>query len=113
MGYNSIAISHLSLQYVGIPIKASLLSGASFNPTADPVQMAFMPQATQSPQNTDWQTAIWVTRSSDILNPYAVACLVGPGGTIQLPIGTYVMYVKITDNPEIPVLQASLQLEVF
>ena len=113
MGYNSIAISHLSLQYVGVPVNATTLSGVSKNPTADPVSMAFMPQATQAPQLTDWQSAIWATRSNDILNPYAAACLVGPGGTIQLGIGTYVIYVKITDSPEILVLQASLQLEVF
>lgn len=113
MGYNSIAISRLSLQYVAVPVKATLLTGASLNPTSDPVSMAFMPQATQVPQLSDWQTAIWATRSNNILQPYAAACLVGPGGTIQLGIGTYIIYVKITDNPEIPVLQASLQLEVY
>ena len=113
MGYNSISVSHLSLQYVGVPVKASLLTGVSFNPTSDPVAMAFMPQATQVPQNTDWQTAVWSARPGDILNPYAAYCLVGPGGTIQLSIATYVIYVRVTDNPEIPVLQASLQLEVY
>lgn len=113
MGYNSISVSHLSLQYVGVPVKAELLTGVPFNPTGDPVYMAFMPQATQVPQNTDWQTAIWATRPGNILEPYAAACLVGPGGTIQLGIGTYVIYVRVQDNPEIPILQASLQLEVF
>jgi hypothetical protein len=113
VGYNSISISQLSLQYVAIPVKATLLTGASDNPTSDPVYMAFMPQATQVPQLSDWKTAIWATRPSDILNPYAAACLVGPGGTITLTVGTYVIYVKVTDNPEVPVLQASLQLEVY
>lgn len=113
MGYNSISVSHLSLQYIVIPVKATALDGTSKNPTADTVAMAFMPQATQVPQNADWQTATWATRSGDILYPYAAACLVGPGGTIQLSIGTYILYVKITDSPEIPVLQASLQLEVY
>lgn len=113
MGYNSISISHLSLQYVNVPVKALTLSGAAYNPTADTVVMAFMPQATQSPQLADWQTAIWATRSGDILNPYAACCLVGPGGTITLGIGTYIIYVKISDNPEIPVLQAPLQLEIY
>lgn len=113
MGYNSISISHLSLQYVGVPVKALALDGTTFNPTGNTVQMAFMPQATQAPQNTDWQTAIWATRSGNILEPYAAECLVGPGGTIQLAIGTYIIYVKITSSPEIPVMQASLQLEVY
>ncbi len=113
MGYNSIAISHLSLQYVGVPVKAVNPDGTTKNPTADPVAMAFMPQATQVPQNADWQSAVWATRAGDILNPYAAACLVGPGGTITLAIGTYIIYVKVTDSPEIPILQASLQLEVY
>lgn len=113
MGYNSIAISHLSLQYVGVPVKAISLNGNSYNPTGDPVSMAFMPQATQVPQLSDWQAAVWATRAGNIIEPYAAYCLVGPGGTIQLSIGTYVVYVKITDNPEVPVLQASLQLEVY
>lgn len=113
MAYNAIAISQLSLQYVGVPVKATSISGTAVNPTADPVFMAFMPQATQVPQNADWKSAVWATRSNNILEPYAAECLVGPGGTVQLGIGTYVIYVKVTDNPEIPVLQASLQLEVF
>lgn len=113
MGYNSIAISHLSLQYVVVPVTATTLTGASYNPTADVVQMAFMPQATQVPQNADWQAASWATRAGNVLQPYAACCLVGPGGTIQLAIGTYIVYVKVSDSPEIPVLQASLQLEIF
>lgn len=113
MGYNSISISSLSLQYVGVPVKAIALDGTVTNPTSSPVQMAFMPQATQKPQVTDWKAAIWATRPSNILEPYAAMCLVGPGGTITLGIGTYVIYVKVSGNPEIPVQQASLQLEVY
>lgn len=113
MGYNSISISHLSLQYVSIPITATQLNGTSFNPTGTQVFMAFMPQATQVPQNADWMTANWATRSNDILQPYAAYCLVGPGGTITLAIGTYIVYVKIISNPETPILQSSLQLEVY
>ena len=113
MGYNSISVSHLSLQYVGVPVKATATDGTAFNPTGSTVQMAFMPQATQVPQNADWQSAIWATRTSNVLEPYAALCLVGPGGTIQLSIGTYIIYVKVTSSPEIPVIQASLQLEVY
>jgi hypothetical protein len=113
MGYNSIAISHLSLVYVFVPVSVTALNGGSYNPTSDAVQMAFMPQVTQVPQVSDWQAANWQSVPSNILEPYSVYCLVGPGGTIQLGIGTYVIYVKITDSPEIPVLIASYQLEVF
>ncbi len=104
MGFSTLAISQLSLQYVGIPVKASTLAGASYNPTSDTVQMAFMPQATQVPQSTDWQSAVWATVTGNLIYPYAAYCLVGPGGTINPGIGTYVVYLKVTDNPEIPAL---------
>jgi len=113
VGYNSIAVSHLSLEYVSVPVTVTTLAGAAYNPTGDTVQMAFMPQATQAPGSADWQTAIWSTDTSDLLYPYSANCLIGPGGTITLGIGTYVIYVKVTDSPEIPVLQAPMQLEVY
>ena len=104
MGASTISISHLSLQYVGIPVKTVTLTGAAYNPTSDTVQMAFMPQATQFPGNSDWQAAIWATLPGNVIYPYAAYCLVGPGGTVNPGMGTYVMYLKITDSPEIPVL---------
>lgn len=113
VGYNSISVSQLSRQYVCVPISAQTIAGLPDNPTGDTVQMAFMPQPTQVPQLADWQTAVWASRTTDVLNPYAACCLVGPGGTIQLGIGTYVMYVKITDSPEVPVIRASMQLEIY
>lgn len=104
MGFDTIGMSQLSTQYVFIPVQATR-SGVAYNPTGDSVQMAFMPQATQSPQVSDWVAASWDTNQSSVINPYSVKCLVGPtGGVISLSLGTYYMYVKITDNPEIPVL---------
>ena len=104
MASGTIAISRQSLQYVGVPVKAVLTTGAALNPTSDPVYMAFLPQATQQPASGDWKTAIWAARASDVIYPYAAFCLVGPGGTTELDLGTYVMYLKVTDNPEVPVL---------
>lgn len=111
MGYNQAGVNHLSLQYLGIPVKASSLTGTPVNPTSNPVQMAFMPGATQVPGSGDWQTAIWAAIPSDILFPYAAYCLIGPGGTVTLGIGTYIIYLKITGFPEIPVLFAG-QLQI-
>ena len=112
MGYNSVDINHLSLQYLGVPVTATTISGAAYNPTGLAVQMAFLPQATQSPGSGDWQAAIWGTNTANVLQPYAAFCLIGPGGTIQLGIGTYVIWVKVTGDPEIPVQTAPLQLEI-
>lgn len=103
MGYSQITISQLSTEYVLVPISATK-EGVSYNPTGDEVEMAFMPNANQQPGNDDWQEASWDTDTSNIIYPYNVKCLVGPEGTITLTTGTYVIYVKIFDNPEIPVL---------
>jgi hypothetical protein len=103
MGLATIGISALSRQYVGIPVKAVTLTGSAYNPTADVVQMAFMPTATQQPQLSDWQAAVWASVPGNLIFPYAAFCLVGPGGTVNPGVGRYVVYLKVTDNPEIPV----------
>jgi hypothetical protein len=104
MGYDQLIISHLSTEYVLVPISATK-AGVSYNPTSDTLQFAFMATPTQIPQSGDWVAGIWEAVSSNILYPYNAKCLVGPtGGTINLGMGTYVIYLKITDNPEIPVL---------
>jgi hypothetical protein len=98
-----IGLSQLATEYVLIPVAATK-AGIPYNPTSDTVQFAFMPVATQVPQNTDWVSGSWDTDTTNIIYPYSAKCLVGPSGTITLGIGMYVIYVKITDNPEIPVL---------
>jgi hypothetical protein len=103
MGYSQVTISHLSTEYVIVPISANK-EGISYNPTGDEVFMAFMPNAIQQPGNTDWMTSSWDTDTTNIIYPYAVKCLVGPSGVITLNPGTYVLFVKIEDNPETPVL---------
>ena len=102
MGFSTIGMSHLSTQYYLVPVSVTNL-GLPYNPTGDSVQFAFMPTPTQVPQLADWVAGAWATNAASMLYPYSVKCLVGPSGTITLGIGTWVAYVKITDNPEIPV----------
>lgn len=110
MGSETIGMSHLSTQYVLVPVTATK-AGVAYNPTGDSVQFAFMPTATQVPGSGDWVAGSWQTDTSSLLYPYLAQCLVGPSGTVTLGIATYVMYVKITDNPEVPVLIAG-QLQI-
>jgi hypothetical protein len=98
-----IGMSHLATQYVLVPVAAAK-SGVPYNPTGDTVQFAFMPTATKVPGSSDWQTGSWDTDTANVIYPYTAKCLVGPAGTITLGIGTYIIYVKIQDSPEIPVL---------
>lgn len=106
-----IGMSHLATMYVFVPVTATV-SGQPYNPTTDPVQFAFMPQATQVPQVSDWVAGSWDTDTASVLYPYSAKCLVGSAGVITLGLGTYVMYLKVTSNPEIPVLVAGyLQIQ--
>src|ERR1035441_10677135 len=100
-------MSPLWLQYYLVPVAATRL-GVPYNLTGDTVQFAFMPTPTQVPGNTDWVSGSWDTSSASVLYPYSAKCLVGPGGTITLGIGSYTAYVKVTDSPEIPVFVAGL-----
>lgn len=91
-----------SLMYVNAIV--TCLGG---NPTTDTVQMAFTTQGVD-PQPADWKTATWNTAVTLGANQYMAQCLVGPGGTVTLPIGQYQYWVKVTDNPEIPQLPVGL-----
>lgn len=103
VSFSNIGISHLSTEYVIVPVTATK-AGLPYNPTADVVKFAFMPTATQVPQVSDWVVGAWDTNTTNVLYPYSAKCLVGPAGTTTLGIGSYVIYIQITDNPEIPVL---------
>lgn len=93
----TIKRSSLSLEYVKVAVVIKQ-AGAIIDPTALPVEMAFKePQV--EPVGGDWQTASWETAGSN----YLARCLVGPGGTIALTDGTYIVWVKVTGSPEIPV----------
>lgn len=102
-----ITQSAVSLQYVQAAVTATA-AGAPVNPTSDVVQFAFMPGST-APGSSDWKTGTWDGTAPRLTgNGYLAQCLVGPGGTIALAAGTYTMWIKITDSPEVPVMQVGL-----
>ena len=93
-----IELNRLSTEYVQVSA-AFTVSGSPVNPTNDAVQMAFMAGGAL-PGTSDWHAAVWETAGS----AYYVQCLVGPanGGVVLAP-GMYEIWVRITDNPEVPV----------
>ena len=103
MGFSTIGMSQLATMYVFVPF-AVTKSGVAYNPTSDAVAFAFAPTPTYVPQVSDWVAGSWDTNTTSALYPYSAKCLVGPAGTITLGIGAYIMYCRVTDNPEIPVL---------
>ena len=94
-----IVISSLSTIYVQVPV-AAVVNGQPYNPTGDTVQMAF---PAQSANPVTWYEASWTDGPST--GSYLAQCLVGPqDATVDLATGTYGIWVQITDNPEIPVI---------
>lgn len=87
-------MSMLDTRYLNVPVTVSK------NPTNDVVQFAFKIGPSR-PSNSDWQTGAWQTPES----PYVAQLLIGPenGGYVLAP-GIYAIWLKIIDNPEIPVL---------
>jgi hypothetical protein len=103
VGFETLTLSHLSTEYVLVPLQVTK-SGVSYNPTGDTLQFAFMPNSVQQPTSGDWVNGVWETVATNIIYPYNATCLVGPSGSTALTTGTYIIYLKITDNPEVPVL---------
>lgn len=100
MGYGQIGFSQLATPYYKVPVRGEL-EGQSVDPTGTAPQFAFMPQATQVPQSSDWVTGSWETIPTSLLYPYSARCLVGPdGGAITLSTGVYVTYTKVIYSPE-------------
>jgi hypothetical protein len=103
-------MSRLSTEYILIPVSVTK-AGIPYDPAGDTVTFAFMPTATQVPGISDWVSGSWETDAASLLYPYTAKCLVGPAGTVTLGIGNYVVYMQITDSPEVPVLIAG-QLQI-
>lgn len=99
-----VSLSVLSTQYVIVPL--TILGPDAPDPTSDPVSFAFKPSGTD-PSGPDWVTGSWVAETLN--GQYLMQCLVGPGaGGTALAIGSYVIWNKITDSPEVPVFQSGV-----
>jgi hypothetical protein len=99
-----IVISSLSTVYVQVPV-AAVVNGAAYNPTGDTIQMAF-PANSANPET--WYDAAWTDGPGS--GAYLAQCLVGPASSplVNLGTGTYGIWVQITDNPEIPVINCGV-----
>ena len=84
---------------------AATQNGAPYNPSGDPVAVAFVPitspPSSPDPTSMEWNTASWETDSGPT---YWASVLVGPAnGGVNLAAGSYLVVVKVTDNPAVPV----------
>lgn len=112
-GSGMIGQSVSSLQNIRYAVRATV-NGIAYNPTGDAVQFGFLPSATNLANvvPSSWVSGDWETDTITGQTAYVATCLVGPGGDFAPAASTvYWVWVKITDNPEIPVLLAG-QLQV-
>jgi hypothetical protein len=94
-------ISSSSAEQVPVPVRA-IFDGNPHDPTGDQVQVSFTRGYGVKPSS--WELGTWGTGS--YLGWHTASVLVGPGGVVTLTPGTYTVWVRVADNPEIPVRQA-------
>ena len=95
-------ISRLSTEFVIVPVNA-VFDGQTYNPTQDFVQFAFTIGYGVTP--VTWYPGSWDVNAIQGIW-YNAKCLVGGTNGVPLTPGTYTVWIKITDNPEVPVRQA-------
>ena len=93
----SLRRSRLTTEYIRVPVTA-LGNGLPVDTSTDAAWLAF-PVRKSEPLDSDWQAALWESSAGQTY----LAVLVGPACPFNLPIGRYDVWVKIADNPEIPV----------
>lgn len=98
-----LQLSSLSTEFVRVQVAATS-SGVAVDPTNDAAFIAF-PLEGVSPVSGDWKSASWEIDSSQTPVTNYVRALVGSGG-VALSAGTYDCWVKVSDNPEVPVKKA-------
>jgi hypothetical protein len=100
----NLTMSSLSTVYVQIPVRA-YIDGQVYNPTGDVVSLAFTTGWT-NPSSGDWHTGSWSL--GEYGETYLAQLLVGPSGGLSLAVGTYSIWLRVQDNPEVPIMQPGM-----
>lgn len=98
-------VSAASREYVPASVTATV-AGSPYSPIADPVDFGFTSIGAAAP--TLWYPGLWDAAPNPGTSTYTAQCLVGPGGTVTLAQGEYQVWIRVTDNPEMPVLPVGL-----
>lgn len=107
VGGGPVILSVLATDYVQVAA-AAFVNGSAIDPSNDLVEMAFTTVGAR-PGSGDWHTGSWTTAPG---GTFLAQRLVGPGaGGVALGLGIYGWWVRITDNPTIPVAEVG-QLQI-
>lgn len=111
LGGNTVQISSLSTMFLIVPVQVTQ-SGEPYDPTNDVIQFSFVQNFGSNPSPLSWVFGTWSVYQN-YNYPYAAKCLIGPAitdvsGGATLNVGTYNIWLRIFDNPEVPVFQAGM-----
>lgn len=101
------SVSSLSTQACKVVVRSNR-SGAQYDPTSDTVEMAITTPGAK-PVDDDWHIAEWETDDSTPAIPVHIAQIIvgpAPGADVAVGPGVYGVWVRITDNPDTPVIEA-------
>jgi hypothetical protein len=100
-----ISQSALSTQYVQVRVQGVSPDGP-YDPTGDTVAFAFTPDGPPFTDPSEWTAGTWAVYPGP---QYWAQVFIGPdGGDIALAAGAWLGWLRITDNPEVPVIQPFL-----
>lgn len=88
-------IPAVSIEYLHVPVTASVLLDAQ---TVELTVLTGAPDET-----TSWIAATW---TGDAATTRTARLLIGPGTQVPLATGTWQVWVRVTDTPEVPVRSA-------
>lgn len=97
----NVRIPVISTEYVRVQVTA-VVAGLSYNPTGDSVYFQYTAvgaEPSAPAPGGSWSAGSWETVGTS----YVALGLVGPtGGGTSLAVGTYAIWVQVSDNPEQP-----------
>jgi hypothetical protein len=99
-------------EFIRVPVSAKE-AGAFVNPTTEGAHLAF--KLSGQPAGGDWKVATWETDTSVFPVAYFMRAVVGgtgSGAAVELAVGTYTIWSKVTTATEVAVRQVG-QLEIF
>lgn len=91
-----LVLSTLTDEYVRVRTSAKE-AGAWLDPTGDTVEFAFMTVGTD-PTGSDWDAGAWETDATTNPDTYYARYEIA-----SLAVGSYDVWVRVTDSPEVPV----------
>lgn len=94
---SQVRVSAASLETLRVAVVAKL-NGVAVDPTIDVVSFAFAP-GEEAPASPDYVDGNWESTPSG----YYAACLIGPGGAKVLTADLYGVWLKVSDDPEVPI----------